>query len=175
MLSSSCMTSNLPTATHSAPLLSVLQSTGDRAVGLRNTRVYVPHIVTMHATSRETAHTFSELSAGLQCTVNGHSRVEHSSSLPEPPLPGHMVGQLAQAVGHTAQVYPAIPLPSPPCNCPVITPGPQGIRMCLQCIEQKVSSNTFTFAFTSCHYSLKLVYLFAHPFLHSKHLTSLTP
>ena len=97
-------------------------------------------ILQRHATSMGTARTFPKLSAGLQCSVNRHSRVEHSSSLPEAPLPGHMVGQLAQAVGHTAQVYPAIPLPSPPCNSPIITPRPQGIRMCLRCTAQRVSS-----------------------------------
>lgn len=68
--------------------------------------------------------TFPELSAGLQGGVDGDGGVEDACCLPEALLPGHMVGQLAQAVGHAAQVYAAITLPGPPRSCPIVAPGP---------------------------------------------------
>lgn len=78
------------------------------------------------------ALTFTQLSASLQCSVNGHSGVQNPGSLPVALLPGHMVGQLAQAVGYAPQIYSAIAFPGPPCSSSVVTPGPQSICMCLQ-------------------------------------------
>ena len=67
--------------------------------------------------------TFAKLPTRFQCRVNWYSRVQHASRLPKALLPGHMVGQLPEAVGDTAQVNAAVTLPSPP-GGPIVTPRP---------------------------------------------------
>lgn len=81
--------------------------------------------------------TFPQLPASLQCRVYRHCGVQNPSRLPETLLPGHMVWQLAQAIGHAAKINAAIPLPGSPCSSPIVTPGPQSIRMCLRVDRQE--------------------------------------
>lgn len=70
----------------------------------------------------------------LQGGIDGDGGVQDLCCLPKTPLPGHMVGQLSEAVCHRAQIDAAVLLPAPASSpLPTVLPCPvaQGISMCL--------------------------------------------
>ena len=84
----------------------------------------------------QAGRTVIKIMRGLEGDVNGNGGVQHGGGLAEAALPGDVVRQLPQRIGHAAQVNATITLPGTPCHLPIwrahsTAPRPQRIRMCL--------------------------------------------